>query len=147
LSHLFGFSKNIQRAGRNAGARSERAYFIELKLVIISFSIYVEWEIILRHVYDEDGAKALAGNFLKALIRKKGVKYQALALKLRRWGWHDSAASLANRLSRGAFSAGFFITVLKAVGEDTLSLTEIERLGLRTEKNTMDLRRARLVKK
>jgi hypothetical protein len=101
----------------------------------------------VRGIYNENGAKALVGNYLKGAIRKKKVTYRSLALKLRRWGWKDSPESIANRLSRGAFSAGFFITVLKALKLEEVELSEIERLGLKTEEKALKLLRARLAKK
>ena len=101
----------------------------------------------MRRTYNEGEAKALVGNYLKGVIRKKKVSYRSLATKLRRWGWNDSPASIANRLSRGGFSAGFFVTVLKALKLEQVELIEIETLGLKTEERALRLLRARLQKK
>lgn len=100
----------------------------------------------MRRTYDEEGAKALTANFLKGLLRKKGMTYRAIAKKLRSWGWEGNPQSLANRLSRGGFSAGFFIIVLKALDEEGVKLSDVERLGLKTEERALSLKSARLEK-
>ncbi len=97
----------------------------------------------MKRRYSEEEAKAIAGNYLKGLIKKKGLGYKILAERLRRRGWRDNERSLANRFSRGGFSAGFFIVMLDILGEEDIQLRDLEIIALKTEKKALDLRYSR----
>ena len=51
------------------------------------------------------------------------MTYAGLADKLNGRGWTESQASVASKLSRGAFTATFFLAVLAEIG------VEVVRLG------------------
>lgn len=58
-----------------------------------------------------------AKNILKAELKRKGVTYAQLAEKLAAMGTEMNEQSLNNKISRGGFSAAFFIQCFEAIGE------------------------------
>lgn len=63
-----------------------------------------------------------AKNLLKGELKRRGVSYAQLVEKLAEIGVHESERNLANKLSRGGFSAAFMLECLEAIGADTLRL-------------------------
>ena len=53
---------------------------------------------------------------LKAELKRRNVSYQQLADRLAEMGVHDTPANIANKVSRGGFTAVFMIQCLEAVG-------------------------------
>lgn len=66
-----------------------------------------------------------AKRFLKAELKRADVSYQDLAKKLKKHGFNETEASIANKLSRGTFQATFFLASLTAIGCETVRLEEI----------------------
>ncbi len=62
---------------------------------------------------------------LKAELKRADLTYADLASRLRQMGLDESEASVANKLSRGTFPATFFLASLKAMGLETLRLSEV----------------------
>lgn len=67
-----------------------------------------------------DKAKAI----LKAELKRRNVGYRELAEKLTVMGYPDSERNIANKISRGGFTAAFFLQCLEAVGARELRLTD-----------------------
>ena len=63
-----------------------------------------------------------AANLLKAELKRKGVTYAQLVVKLAALGISEKEANVGNKLSRGKFTAAFLIQCLEAVGTDQLRL-------------------------
>jgi hypothetical protein len=63
--------------------------------------------------------------FLKAELKRRSVTYEELARRLNQLGSHETKASVANKLSRGQFSAIFFVDSLRAIGIETVDLDDI----------------------
>ena len=63
-----------------------------------------------------------AANLLKAELKRKGVTYARLVEKLAEVGISEKEINVANKLSRGKFSAAFFLQCLKAIGVNDLRL-------------------------
>jgi hypothetical protein len=54
------------------------------------------------------------------------VTYEELARRLREHhGLNETKVSVANKLSRGTFSASFFFAAMKAIGRQTVNLEEV----------------------
>jgi hypothetical protein len=68
--------------------------------------------------------EAKAKNLLKAELKRRGVSYAELVEKLADIGVQETERNLANKLSRGGFTAAFFIQCLDAIGCHTLRLSE-----------------------
>lgn len=66
--------------------------------------------------------EARAANLLKAELKRKGVTYAQLVEKLAAIGVDDKEANVRNKLSRGKFTAAFFLQCLRAIGVGQLSL-------------------------
>ena len=64
----------------------------------------------------------LAANTLKAELKRKGVTYAKLVEMLAAIGISEKEANVANKLSRGKFSAAFMLQCLKSIGTVTLHL-------------------------
>lgn len=63
-----------------------------------------------------------AANLLKAELKRKGVTYAGLVEKLSEIGVDEKEANVKNKLSRGKFTAAFFLQCLSAIGSTTLHL-------------------------
>ena len=61
---------------------------------------------------------------LKAELKKKGLGYRELAEKLGTLGIHETEHNIANKISRGGFTAVFFVQCLVAIGCTTLRLED-----------------------
>lgn len=59
---------------------------------------------------------------LKAELKRRHVGYRELAEKLGELGIHETEANIANKISRGGFTAVFLIQCLSAIGTATLHL-------------------------
>lgn len=59
---------------------------------------------------------------LKAELKRRNISYRQLAEKLEEIGVHESEQNINNKISRGGFSAAFFIQCLVAAGCQTLHL-------------------------
>lgn len=57
-----------------------------------------------------------AKRFFKAELKRADVTYDDLADRLCRMGLPETKASIANKISRGTFSAIFLLASLKAIG-------------------------------
>lgn len=63
-----------------------------------------------------------AKSVLKAELKRRNVGYRELAEKLTAAGAPDSERNIANKISRGGFTAAFFLQCLAVVGCTTLRL-------------------------
>lgn len=66
--------------------------------------------------------EAMAANLLKAELKRKGVTYARLVEMLSDIGISEKEVNVANKLSRGKFSAAFMLQCMKAIGTDTLHI-------------------------
>jgi hypothetical protein len=69
----------------------------------------------------EDRAK----RFLKAELARAEVSYRELAERLKKHGMKETEASVANKMSRGTFSATFMLAALIAIGAEIVRLEDI----------------------
>ena len=68
----------------------------------------------------EERVKAL----LKAELKRRNVGYRELAEKLTAMGLPETERNIANKISRGGFTAAFFVECLSAIGCTTLRLED-----------------------
>ena len=68
----------------------------------------------------QDKAKGL----LRAEIKRRNLNYDQLAEKLAAIGVKESSRNLSNKISRGGFTAGFFVQCLEAIGCQSLRLSD-----------------------
>ena len=61
---------------------------------------------------------------LKAELKRRNVSYKQLAERLEEMGVHDSERNINNKISRGGFTAVFFVQCLNAIGCQTLRFTD-----------------------
>jgi hypothetical protein len=61
---------------------------------------------------------------LKAELKRRNVGYRELADKLTADGTPESERNLANKISRGGFTAAFFLQCLSAIGCQTLRIDD-----------------------
>jgi hypothetical protein len=66
-----------------------------------------------------------AKRFLKAELARADVGYRELAERLGKHGLKETEASVANKISRGTFSATFLLASLIAIEADTVRLEDI----------------------
>ncbi|MDQ2861076.1 MAG: DUF6471 domain-containing protein [Acidobacteriota bacterium] len=67
-----------------------------------------------------------AKGILKAEIARRHLTYRDLVAKLGELGTSETEANLRNKISRGGFSAGFFVQCLTAIGAHTVRLHEAQ---------------------
>ena len=73
---------------------------------------------------ERDGAAEVKG-MLRAELKRRGLTYQDLADKLAEGGVRETETNLRTKISRGTFTAVFFVQCLKAIGCTSLRLDEI----------------------
>lgn len=61
---------------------------------------------------------------LKAELKRRNVSYRELAEKLEPLGIRETERNIANKISRGGFTAAFFVQCLVAIGCQTLRLED-----------------------
>jgi hypothetical protein len=66
-----------------------------------------------------------AKRFLKAELARADIGYRELAERLKKCGLKETEASIANKISRGTFSATFLLASLKAIEADVVRLESI----------------------
>ena len=64
----------------------------------------------------------LSKSILKAELKRRNVGYRELAEKLTAMGTPETDRNIANKISRGGFTAAFFLECLVAIGCQTLRL-------------------------
>ena len=67
-----------------------------------------------------------AKGILRAEIKRRDLNYGDLAEKLTVMGIPENARNLSNKIARGAFTAGFFVACLIAIGCHTVRLHEAD---------------------
>lgn len=70
---------------------------------------------------DKDWQDRIKG-MLKAELKRRNLGYRELAGKLEAIGVHDTELNIKNKVSRGGFTAVFFVQCLEAIGCKTLNL-------------------------
>lgn len=65
-----------------------------------------------------------AKGILKAEMARRHLSYRDLVEKLAALGTTETEANLRNKVSRGGFSAGFFVQCLTAMGAHSVRLHE-----------------------
>jgi 3-mercaptopyruvate sulfurtransferase SseA len=73
----------------------------------------------------DDARAARVRQFLKAELKRHSITYEELARRLTELGDQETKASVANKLSRGQFSAIFFVDTLRAIGVEKVDLEDI----------------------
>ena len=63
-----------------------------------------------------------AANLLKSELKRHGVTYAELVAKLGKIGIDEKEVNVRNKLSRGSFTAAYFIQCLEAIGVKELRL-------------------------
>ncbi len=62
---------------------------------------------------------------LKAELKRAGVTYEDLADRMKKHGFKETKASIANKLSRGTHPTAFFLAALVAIGCTSVTLEDI----------------------
>ncbi|WP_026757284.1 DUF6471 domain-containing protein [Sediminimonas qiaohouensis] len=63
-----------------------------------------------------------AKNILKAELKRRGVTYGQLADRLTALGTPETERNIANKISRGSFTAAFFMMCMDAIGAHSVNL-------------------------
>ena len=64
--------------------------------------------------------ETLVKGHLKAELKRKGISYADLADKLTAMGVPETERNISNKISRGSFTAVFFVQCLTAIGTYTI---------------------------
>ena len=62
---------------------------------------------------------------LKAELKRADLTYEDLAEKLKKHGFKETKASIANKLARATMSAHFYLASLVAIGREEVIFDEI----------------------
>ncbi|WP_420902572.1 DUF6471 domain-containing protein [Sphingobium algorifonticola] len=68
--------------------------------------------------------QARVKGLLKSELKRKNVGYRELAERLAAMGVHESERNIANKISRGGFTAVFLVQCLEAIGSSSLRLSD-----------------------
>ena len=66
--------------------------------------------------------QARVKGILKAELKRRNISYKQLAERLEAVGIHESERNINNKISRGGFTAVFFVQCLEAIGVRELRL-------------------------
>jgi hypothetical protein len=66
--------------------------------------------------------QGLVKGVLKAELKRRDLSYADLAERLRSLGVRDNERNISNKISRGSFTAVFFVQCLEAIGVRTIHL-------------------------
>jgi hypothetical protein len=66
-----------------------------------------------------------AARHLKAELKRADITYEELADKLKKHGFKETKASIANKLARATVPAHFFLATLVAIGCEAVTLEDI----------------------
>ena len=72
---------------------------------------------------DKEWADRVKG-ILKAELKRRNVSYKELAERLESLGVHETERNINNKISRGGFTAVFFVQCLMAIGCTNLRLED-----------------------
>ena len=73
---------------------------------------------------DEIDWHAKVKGLLKAELKRRNVSYRDLAERLETVGVRETERNIANKISRGGFSAAFMVQCLEAIGCQSLRLSD-----------------------
>ena len=68
-----------------------------------------------------------AKGLLKAELKRRNVSYRELAERLTRMGVPESERNIANKISRGGFTATFLLQSLRAIGVDEVVIRHLPK--------------------
>jgi hypothetical protein len=66
-----------------------------------------------------------AARHLKAELKRADLTYEELAVRLKKHGFKETKASIANKLARATLPAHFFLAALIAIGCQTITIEDI----------------------
>lgn len=66
-----------------------------------------------------------AARHLKAELKRADVTYDELATRLKKHGFKETKASIANKLARATVPAAFFLASLAAIGAQVVNIEDI----------------------
>lgn len=68
------------------------------------------------------------GDFLSGELRKRGITYVGLSVRLEKQGLKYSPSSIATKIHRGTFSAAFYLQCLMVIGYNSAEVIEIKKI-------------------
>ena len=71
----------------------------------------------------DDAWQTKAPNLVKGELKRRGIGYRELVDRLDKIGVNESEQNIANKLSRGGFSAVFLLQVLEAIECKSISIS------------------------
>lgn len=71
---------------------------------------------------EEKAWEEMVKNILRAEMMRRGVSYAGLADRLGEYGIEDNELNLRNKVSRGRFTAVFFMQCMQALGVEILQI-------------------------
>lgn len=66
-----------------------------------------------------------AARHIKAELKREGLTYDDLAGRLKKHGFKETKASIANKLARATLPAHFFLAALVAVGREQVIFADL----------------------
>jgi hypothetical protein len=66
-----------------------------------------------------------AARHLKAELKRADLTYEELAARLKKHGFSETKASIANKLARATISAHFYLASMVAMGREEVTLEDI----------------------
>jgi hypothetical protein len=66
-----------------------------------------------------------AARHLKAELKRADLTYEELAARLKKHGFKETKASIANKLARATMTAHFFLASLAAIGCESVAVEDI----------------------
>ncbi len=107
---------SVQSTGNSIGAA--QAQTMSLPLIAGSGSVQ------MKKTQKPEDWEAKVKGLLKAELKRRDITYQELAEKLAAAGIAETPENIANKISRGKFSAVFLVQCLEVIGCQTVRLVD-----------------------
>jgi hypothetical protein len=78
---------------------------------------------------DENVWSEYVKGVLKAELKRKNVTYKQLAERLSAFGVSETESNIKNKISRGGFTAVFFVQCLAAIGTQVVRFDDLPATG------------------
>lgn len=66
-----------------------------------------------------------AKRYVKGELKRADVTYDELARRLTDMGMPETKASISNKISRGGFTAAFFLAAMKAIHKEAVRMEDV----------------------
>lgn len=119
-------SEKVDHDPHDRKAKDRKHHASDQVVLRVSFRVSLlvrrHWRVVPLRIFSRFVHGGWVEGLLKAEIKRRNVTYSQLFAKLEAIGVVDSEPNIRNKISRGKFTAVFFLQCLEAIGANTVRL-------------------------